>query len=117
VTLTTVGYGDIVPKTSTGRWAGVVIMFTGIAVLGVLSGSLASFRRLASSSDDDDSSSAETDSPSQPLNPSQAVPYETLLQQMAELQDLIARLTELWTARPRAIAMIPGDASRTATVS
>jgi voltage-gated potassium channel len=46
VTLTTVGYGDIVPKTSTGRWAGVVIMVTGIAVLGVLAGSLASFFRL-----------------------------------------------------------------------
>jgi voltage-gated potassium channel len=43
VTLTTVGYGDIVPKTSTGRWAAVVIMITGIAVLGVLAGSLAGF--------------------------------------------------------------------------
>jgi voltage-gated potassium channel len=48
VTLTTVGYGDIVPKTSTGRWAAVMIMITGIAVLGLLSGSLASFFRLAS---------------------------------------------------------------------
>ncbi|HVM66553.1 MAG TPA: ion channel [Acidimicrobiales bacterium] len=46
VTLTTVGYGDIVPKTPTGRWAGVMIMVTGIAVLGVLAGSLASFFRL-----------------------------------------------------------------------
>ena len=46
VTLTTVGYGDIVPKTTTGRWVAVVIMITGIAVLGVLAGSLASFFRL-----------------------------------------------------------------------
>jgi voltage-gated potassium channel len=46
VTLTTVGYGDIVPKTSTGRWAAVTIMVTGIAVLGLLSGSLASFFRV-----------------------------------------------------------------------
>jgi voltage-gated potassium channel len=46
VTLTTVGYGDIVPKTTTGRWVAVVIMVTGIAVLGVLAGSLASFFRL-----------------------------------------------------------------------
>jgi len=43
VTLTTVGYGDIVPKTTTGRWVAVVIMVTGVAVLGVLAGSLASF--------------------------------------------------------------------------
>ena len=46
VTLTTVGYGDIVPKTATGRWAAVTIMITGIAVLGLLAGSLASFFRL-----------------------------------------------------------------------
>ncbi len=47
VTLTTVGYGDVVPKTPTGRWAAVMIMVTGVAVLGVLSGSLASFFRIA----------------------------------------------------------------------
>jgi voltage-gated potassium channel len=46
VTLTTVGYGDIVPKTPTGRWAGVMIMVTGLAVLGTLAGSLASFFRI-----------------------------------------------------------------------
>ena len=41
------GYGDIVPKTSTGRWAAVMIMITGVAVVGLLSGSFASFFRLA----------------------------------------------------------------------
>lgn len=46
VTLTTVGYGDIVPKTTAGRFAGIAIMFTGIAVLGVLAGSLAALFRL-----------------------------------------------------------------------
>jgi voltage-gated potassium channel len=51
VTLTTVGYGDIVPKTPTGRWAAVAIMITGIAVLGVLAGSLASFFRLGGNGD------------------------------------------------------------------
>jgi voltage-gated potassium channel len=51
VTLTTVGYGDIVPKTTAGRWAAVVIMITGIAVLGLLAGALSSFFRLDESRD------------------------------------------------------------------
>jgi len=50
VTLTTVGYGDIVPKTTAGRFCGIVIMFTGIAVLGVLAGSLASLFNLGPTS-------------------------------------------------------------------
>jgi voltage-gated potassium channel len=52
VTLTTVGYGDIVPHTRAGRLAGVAIMFTGVAVLGVLAGSLAELFHLSSESDD-----------------------------------------------------------------
>ncbi len=58
VTLTTVGYGDIVPKTPTGRWAGVVIMVTGIAVLGTLAGSLSSFFRVDDSADEADAETA-----------------------------------------------------------
>ena len=54
VTLTTVGYGDIVPMTSVGRWAGVFIMTTGVAVLGLLAGSLASFFRLEHGEDGED---------------------------------------------------------------
>lgn len=42
-TLTTVGYGDIYPITTTGRLAAVVLMFSGLAVLGILAGALASF--------------------------------------------------------------------------
>jgi voltage-gated potassium channel len=43
VTLTTVGYGDIVPSTTAGRVDGVMIMVAGVTVLGLLAGSLASF--------------------------------------------------------------------------
>ena len=43
VTLTTVGYGDIVPITTAGRFDGTAIMFMGVALLGLLAGSLASF--------------------------------------------------------------------------
>ena len=42
VTLTTVGYGDIVPITEKGRIAGTALMLTGIATLGLISGTLAS---------------------------------------------------------------------------
>ncbi len=45
VTLTTVGYGDIVPKTTVGRFNGVMIMVVGVGVLGVLAGSMASYFR------------------------------------------------------------------------
>jgi len=50
VTLTTVGYGDIVPHTEKGRWAGVFLMLTGLATLGVLSGTMASFFRTSRTS-------------------------------------------------------------------
>lgn len=43
VTITTVGYGDITPITRTGRVTAAVLMFAGLAVLGVLAGALASF--------------------------------------------------------------------------
>ena len=59
VTLTTVGYGDIVPKTHAGRFAGVAIMFTGVAVLGVLAGSLADLFKLGG----DESKAAAPDAP------------------------------------------------------
>jgi voltage-gated potassium channel len=63
VTLTTVGYGDIVPKTQAGRFAGIAIMFTGVAVLGVLAGSLAAMFHLDEPADDsepDDTAPART---------------------------------------------------------
>jgi voltage-gated potassium channel len=77
VTLTTVGYGDIVPKTTTGRLAGLTIMFTGIAVLGVLAGSLASFFRLDGSTEHGEP----------------APPDPDLGTQLSELRDQIAQLT------------------------
>jgi voltage-gated potassium channel len=57
VTLTTVGYGDIVPTTEKGRIAGVFLMVTGLATLGILSGTLASVFR--STETDGDESAAE----------------------------------------------------------
>lgn len=46
VTITTVGYGDIVPETRVGRLTATVLMLTGVAVLGTVAASLASMFRL-----------------------------------------------------------------------
>lgn len=43
VTLTTVGYGDIVPTTFAGKVLGILVMLTGIGVVSIFTGNLASF--------------------------------------------------------------------------
>jgi voltage-gated potassium channel len=88
VTLTTVGYGDIVPKTTAGRLAGVAIMFTGIAVLGVLAGSLAALFNLAEPT-------GEEKEP-EPVSPAGSRPvHEELAALQAELKAVQSRLGEL----------------------
>lgn len=42
-TITTVGYGDFVPVTVGGRLVGIVLMIAGIAMIGILAGSLSSW--------------------------------------------------------------------------
>ena len=42
-TTTTVGYGDVYPKTSEGRLIAVVLMVTGIGVIGIFTATVASF--------------------------------------------------------------------------
>jgi len=86
VTLTTVGYGDIVPKTQAGRFCGVAIMITGIAVLGVLAGSLASLFNLEPVSDDENGD-ASTDA-------EHSVPAELAMLQ-AQLREVERRLGQL----------------------
>jgi voltage-gated potassium channel len=43
VTVTTVGYGDVSPKTGEGRLIAAVLMLVGIGVIGVFTATLASF--------------------------------------------------------------------------
>ena len=91
VTLTTVGYGDIVPETTTGRFAGVAIMVTGIAVVGLLAGSLASFFGLGSEGQvapSPDVTAGERE------GPTEAAPLEVLAREMAELRQQMVRLTD-----------------------
>jgi voltage-gated potassium channel len=84
VTLTTVGYGDIVPKTSAGRFCGVIIMITGVAVLGVLAGSLASFFRLSPAESASESTSDENVS---------VTSMRALTLEVARLADQVAELS------------------------
>ena len=87
VTLTTVGYGDIVPNTTAGRVDGVMIMVTGVAVLGLLAGSMASFFHINGGSATQ--SGGEPSEPSEPAEPSAA-----LVSEVSELRTEIARLTD-----------------------
>jgi voltage-gated potassium channel len=96
VTLTTVGYGDIVPQTATGRWAGVTIMVTGIAVLGLLSGSLASFFRIDGGDTGDEASAAEA---AQPNLPSRDDALEALTSEVSALRREVETLTQHLTSR------------------
>ena len=77
MTLTTVGYGDIVPKTLAGRAAGVAIMFTGVAVLGVLAGSMAELFHLDKSAE---------------KKPAEAGATSTVAQELASLQEELAEV-------------------------
>ena len=100
VTMTTVGYGDIVPKTAAGRLAGVTIMLTGIAVLGVLSGSLAALFHL-----EPESGEATASSPGATATAPVAVPepvsaqLEALQVQVKAVEVHLRELTDLVRAR------------------
>jgi voltage-gated potassium channel len=112
VTLTTVGYGDIVPKTTTGRWAAVVIMITGIAVLGVLAGSLASFLRLDQPSKGDAASPTSAAGKSGNASPSDAA-VRALAAEVSALRGQVQTLTERLTGLLPEPANAEGAASVT----
>jgi voltage-gated potassium channel len=85
VTLTTVGYGDVYPITTAGRITGVVLMFAGVALIGVLAGTLASFFGFGSSTD-----TANPDADAAPTTASTVAPQEQLEARLADLEVAIA---------------------------
>lgn len=97
VTITTVGYGDIVPKTLTGRWAAVAIMITGIAVLGLLAGALASFFRLDQGETDAGPSDGE---PANTAATSSDAALQALTAEVAALRRQVEALTRRLTGAP-----------------
>jgi voltage-gated potassium channel len=101
VTLTTVGYGDIVPVTTTGRIAAIMIMLTGVAVLGLLAGTLASFFRLQPSPAPraaDPGTVAATAAPDTPeKGPASPDSLDRVLTELTELRAQVVELTDLKT--------------------
>jgi voltage-gated potassium channel len=95
VTLTTVGYGDIVPNTGPGRVAGIAIMFTGIAVLGVLAGSLSALFGINDPpAEDEDGDEAIATAGGEPI-------YAELVALRSQLRTVDRRLGELADAAGR----------------
>jgi voltage-gated potassium channel len=126
VTLTTVGYGDIVPTTTTGRWAAVTIMITGVAVLGLLAGSLASFFRLDNGTPSTGSPTGEPAGDAAPASatpasatpasatPASATPAsDTALQALATEVSALRQQVEALTAR--LTGTLPGPVPREPT--
>ncbi len=91
VTLTTVGYGDIVPITTAGRVDGAAIMIMGVALLGLLAGSLASFFGLEPKADEPKADGASPQAPDDPV--------------LAELALLRAEVKELTGLREQLAAL------------
>jgi voltage-gated potassium channel len=60
VTITTVGYGNVVPVTGVGQLMAVILMFSGVALLGVLAGTLASFFGFGDNDEDMQETAQET---------------------------------------------------------
>jgi voltage-gated potassium channel len=87
VTITTVGYGDLVPESRVGRITATVLMFAGIALLGTVAASLASLFR-AEDVADEAGPDTEPDTPAMP-------PADDVAQVLDELRSLRAEVAAL----------------------
>ncbi len=95
-----------------------MIMISGIAVVGILAGSLASFFRLGDT-DSGDASLVQSNATGEPTPPAAGESYRELTREMAQLREQMACLTEHLAhnspaapAIPAASHHFPTDASR-----
>jgi voltage-gated potassium channel len=95
VTVTTVGYGDFYPTTTGGRILGVMVMFGGIALIGVLASFLSNF--FLAPAKKEKAAAAQTDDPTARIQELQALLDDqekssaSIREKLADLQDLIRR--------------------------
>lgn len=96
VTFTTVGYGDLYPTTLEGRIVATMLMIGGIALIGLLSGSLAQlFSAPARSDDAAEGEPAEPDAPTDPV---------LVLDEVRAIRTELAELRRLVASRPDPLA-------------
>jgi voltage-gated potassium channel len=95
VTITTVGYGDIVPESRVGRVTAAILMITGVALLGTVAASLASLFRLEDKADEDAAEVAA----SAPAPPPDQVTLDVSAELRALREEVAALRAEL-AARP-----------------
>ncbi len=87
VTITTVGYGDLVPETTAGRAVAIVLMIGGLAFLGALAGSLSAFLRV------EDNTDAAASAEASPLPSSSSAAAPDIGAELAALRSEVAMLS------------------------
>lgn len=90
VTVTSVGYGDLVPETTTGRVTAAFLMVAGVAIIGAIAASLASF--LGMTGDDDQTSAADVGKAA--AEPGTADHEAAIAGELTELRREISRLAK-----------------------
>ncbi|MCX7538883.1 potassium channel family protein [Corynebacterium sp. P5875] len=86
VTVTTVGYGDITPTTTGGRYIGIAVMLGGIAVAGIVTATFASW--LVQQVDDEDTAAM------QDQQTAARMEIRGLRREIDQLRSQISRMTE-----------------------